>query len=107
MQKKRFNIWEMIVFTLFPPPLPFVQVGLYQESVVSYEVVLADGSAVTATRDNEYSDLFHCLPWSHGTLGKLIMDTPTPKKVGKCLLKTCQKKMHLFKSINFQILFFF
>ena len=47
------------------------QVGLYQEAVVSYEVVLADGSVVTATRHNEYSDLFHCLPWSHGTLGRI------------------------------------
>ena len=50
--------------------IPLFQVGLYQETVVSYEVVLADGSVVKATRDNEYSDLFYCLPWSHGTLGK-------------------------------------
>jgi len=25
-----------------------------------------------ATKDNEYSDLYHCLPWSHGTLGFLV-----------------------------------
>lgn len=49
-----------------------MQVGLYQESIIAYEVVLADGSLVRATRDNEYSDLFYTLPWSHGTLGFLV-----------------------------------
>lgn len=48
------------------------KVGLYQECVVAYEVVLGDGSVVRATADNEYSDLYHCLPWSHGTLGFLV-----------------------------------
>lgn len=48
------------------------QVGLYQESIVAYEVVLADGTLVRATRDNEYSDLYYTLPWSHGTLGFLV-----------------------------------
>ena len=46
--------------------------GLYQEAVAAYEVVLGDGSLVRATRDNEYSDLYYCLPWSHGTLGFLV-----------------------------------
>ena len=45
------------------------QVGLYQEAIEAYEVVLGDGSVVRATKDNDYSDLYHCLPWSHGTLG--------------------------------------
>ena len=49
-----------------------LQVGLYQEAVEAYEVVLGDGSLVTATRDNEYSDLYYCLPWSHGSLGFLV-----------------------------------
>ena len=49
------------------------QVGLYQECVEAYEVVLGDGSLVRATKDNEYSDLYYCLPWSHGTLGLLII----------------------------------
>ena len=40
------------------------KVGLYQETVESYELVLGDGSRVVATRDNQYSDLYHCLPWS-------------------------------------------
>lgn len=48
------------------------KVGLYQETIVSYDVVLGDGSLVHATADNEYSDLFYCLPWSHGTLGFLV-----------------------------------
>ncbi|KAL7645256.1 UNVERIFIED_CONTAM: hypothetical protein RMT77_003642 [Armadillidium vulgare] len=47
-------------------------VGLYQETVISYDVILGDGSLVTATRSNEYSDLYYTLPWSHGTLGFLV-----------------------------------
>ena len=31
-----------------------MQVGLYQEAVVAYEVVLGDGSVVRATKDNEH-----------------------------------------------------
>lgn len=46
--------------------------GLYQESVVSYDMVLGDGSQVTATADGEHSDLYYALPWSHGTLGFLV-----------------------------------
>ncbi|XP_041984337.1 delta(24)-sterol reductase-like [Aricia agestis] len=46
--------------------------GLYHETVTSYEVVLGDGSLVTATAENEYSDLFYALPWSHGSLGFLV-----------------------------------
>ena len=49
-----------------------LQVGLYQESIIAYEVVLADGSLVRVTKDNEYSDLYYTLPWSHGTLGFLV-----------------------------------
>ncbi|XP_042237263.1 delta(24)-sterol reductase-like isoform X3 [Homarus americanus] len=48
------------------------KIGLYQEGIVAYEVVLADGSLVKATKDNEYSDLYYTLPWSHGTLGFLV-----------------------------------
>ena len=47
------------------------KVGLFQENVKAYEVVLADGSLVRATAE-EHSDLFHALPWSHGTLGLLV-----------------------------------
>lgn len=46
--------------------------GLFSDTVVSYEVVLADGQVVRATKDNEYSDLFYAIPWSQGTLGLLV-----------------------------------
>lgn len=44
--------------------------GLFQHICVSYEIVLADGSVVTCSRDNN-SDLFFAIPWSYGTLGFL------------------------------------
>lgn len=47
------------------------QVGLYQETVTSYEVVLHDGSLVKAT-EQENVDLYRTLPWSHGSLGILV-----------------------------------
>ncbi|CAL4886139.1 unnamed protein product [Urochloa decumbens] len=46
--------------------------GLFSDTVVAMEVVLADGRVVRATKDNEYSDLFYGLPWSQGTLGFLV-----------------------------------
>jgi delta24-sterol reductase len=45
--------------------------GLIQETVVAFEVVLADGRLVRASA-TENSDLFRALPWSHGTLGFLV-----------------------------------
>ncbi|RKP23159.1 24-dehydrocholesterol reductase [Syncephalis pseudoplumigaleata] len=45
--------------------------GFLSETVVAYEVVLGDGSLVRCTRE-ENADLFHALPWSHGTLGFLV-----------------------------------
>lgn len=47
------------------------KVGLFQENVKAYEVVLADGSLVRATAES-HPDLFYALPWSHGTLGMLV-----------------------------------
>ncbi|CDY42513.1 BnaC06g03450D [Brassica napus] len=41
-------------------------------TVEAYEIVLAGGELVRATRDNEYSDLFYAIPWSQGTLGLLV-----------------------------------
>lgn len=49
------------------------KVGLYQEAVTSYEVVLGDGSLVTAKKDNEHSDLYYALPWSHGNFIDNVM----------------------------------
>lgn len=45
--------------------------GLYHETITSYEVVIADGSVVTAT-PHEHKELFQALPWSHGSLGFLV-----------------------------------
>ncbi|KAI0559583.1 FAD linked oxidase [Gracilaria domingensis] len=46
--------------------------GLFYDEVVSMEIVLAGGRTVTATRDNEYSDLFYAIPWSYGAIGMLV-----------------------------------
>lgn len=46
--------------------------GLYQETVLSYDLVTASGELIHVTADNEHADLFYCLPWSHGTLGFLV-----------------------------------
>ncbi len=43
--------------------------GLVHHSVCAADMLLADGSIVTCTPDNEYSDLFYALPNSYGTLG--------------------------------------
>lgn len=49
--------------------------GLFYDEVVEMEVVLADGSVVVATRNNEHSDLFFAIPWSYGALGMLTSVT--------------------------------
>jgi FAD/FMN-containing dehydrogenase len=43
--------------------------GLVHEGVKEIEVLLADGSTVLATPDNEHKDLFFGFPNSYGTLG--------------------------------------
>jgi FAD/FMN-containing dehydrogenase len=43
--------------------------GLVHETIKEIDVLLADGSVVTCTPDNEHSDLFHGFPNSYGTLG--------------------------------------
>ena len=45
--------------------------GLIHTIVEAYEVVLGDGSLIRASK-TAYADLFHALPWSHGTLGFLV-----------------------------------
>ncbi|KAK7790540.1 hypothetical protein R5R35_000940 [Gryllus longicercus] len=44
--------------------------GLFQHICKSYELVLADGSVVTCSKDNN-SELFYSIPWSYGSLGFL------------------------------------
>ncbi|MCI23023.1 delta(24)-sterol reductase-like protein, partial [Trifolium medium] len=46
--------------------------GLFSDTVVAFEIILADGTLVKATKDNEYSDLYYAIPWSQGTLGLLV-----------------------------------
>ena len=45
--------------------------GLWQHICTSFEIVTADGSVKTCTKDNEHSDLFYVIPWSYGTFGFL------------------------------------
>ncbi|XP_034036341.1 delta(24)-sterol reductase [Thalassophryne amazonica] len=45
--------------------------GLFQHICVAYELVLANGSVIRCTEE-ENSDLFHAVPWSCGTLGFLV-----------------------------------
>ena len=45
--------------------------GFLSETVEAYEIVTAEGTLVRATPEQN-SDLFHALPWSHGTLGFLV-----------------------------------
>jgi Delta24-sterol reductase len=44
--------------------------GLWQENVRAFEIVTADGEVRTVTEASD-PELFHALPWSHGTLGFL------------------------------------
>mmetsp|Transcript_10172 Transcript_10172/g.11270 ORF Transcript_10172/g.11270 Transcript_10172/m.11270 type:complete len:556 (-) Transcript_10172:1666-3333(-) len=46
--------------------------GLFHEIVTELELLLGDGTVVVATPDNEYSDLFHAIPWSYGTIALLL-----------------------------------
>ena len=45
--------------------------GFLFETVEAFEVVTAAGELLRATREHN-ADLFHALPWSHGTLGFLV-----------------------------------
>jgi delta24-sterol reductase len=47
--------------------------GLLQETVVEYEVILGDGEIVRVRDDDPKTrDLFHAIPWSHGSLCLLV-----------------------------------
>lgn len=45
--------------------------GMFQETIKSCELVMADGSLVYCS-ETEEPDLFRAVPWSHGTLGFLV-----------------------------------
>ncbi|XP_026686359.1 delta(24)-sterol reductase-like [Diaphorina citri] len=44
--------------------------GVFQNTCVSYELVLSDASLVECSEEED-RDLFHAIPWSYGTLGFL------------------------------------
>ena len=43
--------------------------GLFEKTILKYEVLLTDGKIIEVTKDNEHADLFYALPGSYGTLG--------------------------------------
>lgn len=45
--------------------------GLFQYTVVSLDIVTAEGKLLHCSRD-EHAELFYNIPWSHGTLGFLV-----------------------------------
>jgi len=46
--------------------------GFVHDGLIEADVLLPDGQIVTCTPKNEYSDLFHALPNSYGTLGYIL-----------------------------------
>jgi delta24-sterol reductase len=54
--------------------------GLFQETVVSYELVNSMGEVVTVTEKSD-PEIFRALPWSYGTLGFLTAITARIRKV--------------------------
>ena len=66
--------------------------GLWQNICLKYELVLADGTITSCTRD-ENSDLFYAIPWSYGTLGFLtsvdIMMVPFKVSIYSRLSNKC------------------
>jgi FAD/FMN-containing dehydrogenase len=57
--------------------------GLAHEAAIRIEVLTGDGRLVTATADNEHSDLFRGLPNSYGTLGYAVSLTVALQRVGR------------------------
>jgi delta24-sterol reductase len=45
--------------------------GFLHETVEAFEIVTAEGELLRCTR-TEHAELYHALPWSHGTLGFLV-----------------------------------
>src|SRR5262245_38921710 len=46
--------------------------GFVHDGLIEADVLLPNGTIVTARRDNEYADLFSALPNSYGTLGYIL-----------------------------------
>lgn len=68
--------------------------GLFQHICVSYEIILADGSLVKCTAE-ENKELFYNIPWSYGTLGFLVaaeIKIIPLKKYIKLTYEPCESK---------------
>ena len=78
--------------------------GLWQNICLKYELVLADGTITSCTRD-ENSDLFYAIPWSYGTLGFLtsvdIMIVPFKVSIYSRLSNKCATYLFVFEKISF------
>jgi FAD/FMN-containing dehydrogenase len=46
--------------------------GFVHDALIEADVLLPGGRVITCTASNEYSDLFHALPNSYGTLGYIL-----------------------------------
>jgi FAD/FMN-containing dehydrogenase len=46
--------------------------GFVHDALIEVDVLLPGGRIITCTADNDYSDLFHALPNSYGTLGYIL-----------------------------------
>ena len=49
--------------------------GFFHDNMIEAEVLLPSGEVVVCSRENDYSDLFHALPNSFGTLGYVLKAT--------------------------------
>jgi len=49
--------------------------GLFNDNIISAEVILASGKVITCDAKGPHKDLFRALPWSYGTLGFLASVT--------------------------------
>jgi len=72
--------------------------GLVQHVCEAYELVLADGSCVRCSKD-ENPDLYYAVPWSHGTLGFLVA-AEIRIIPAKKFVKLSYKPVHSFKDIT-------
>ena len=67
--------------------------GLPHETVLEMDVLLSDGSVVTCSPDNEYSDLYYGIPNSYGTLG-YVLKLKTPALPVKPYVKLEHTRYH-------------
>ena len=80
--------------------------GLFEKTILKYEIVLTNGEIITATSQNEYQDLFYALPGSYGTLGIItkvyLKIIPTEKyvRVKYKIYNSTKDVEYVFKNSN-------